>query len=211
MMSSVRLNMRFHFRLFVRGAARGLQFFMTTRGTTMRMRMPILMMTTLLTLAACKEPPPAEAAPRAAASASPVLSTQGYGPVRFGAKLSDMEQLLGEKSQPPGVQDPACSSIRFDKLPGVRFMVENGVLTRADADAGLPNELGLAVGDTLEQAKKKHPAIVIGPHKYVPDGHYLTVRGADARTAIVMEDDGKRITKIRAGLEPAVSYVEGCL
>jgi hypothetical protein len=26
-----------------------------------------------------------------------------------------------------------------------------------------------------------------------------------------MEEDGKRITKIRAGLEPAVAYVEGCL
>lgn len=175
------------------------------------MRILILTMIALLTLAACKEPPPVDAAPPAPVSSNPVLSTQGYGQVRFGAKLSDVEQTLGEQGKPPGKKEPACSSVRFDQLPGVRFMVENGVVTRADADGGTPNELGLAVGDTLDQARKKHPAIVIGPHKYVPAGHYLTVRGADAKSAIVMEEDGQRITKIRAGLEPAVSYVEGCL
>lgn len=175
------------------------------------MRGSLLTMIALLTLAACKEQPPVGAAPPAPVSATPVLSTQGYGPVRFGAKLSDVEKILGEQGKPPGARDPACSTVRFDKLSGVRFMVEDGVVTRADADAGTLNELGIAVGETLEQARKKYPAIVIGPHKYVPEGHYLTVRGTDAKSAIVMEEDGQRITGIRAGLEPAVSYVEGCL
>ncbi len=90
-------------------------------------------------------------------------------------------------------------------------MVENGVVTRADADAGTPNELGVAVGDTLAQATKKHAAIEVGPHKYLPSGHYLVARSDNAKAAIVMEEDGKQITRIRAGLEPAVSYVEVCL
>ena len=175
------------------------------------MRFSTLTVILFFALAACKDKAPIDASPPAPIKATPLLSAQGYGPVLFGAKLDATEQLLGEQGKPLGANDPACSSVRFDKLTGVRFMVENGVITRADADAGTPNELGLAVGETLEQARKKHPEIVIGPHKYVPEGHYLTARGPDAKSAIVMEEDGKRITKIRAGLEPAVSYVEGCL
>lgn len=143
--------------------------------------------------------------------ARPVLSAQGYGPARFGTRLSDVERVLEEKSEHLGASDPACHSVRFNQLPGVRFMVENGIITRADADPGTPNELGLSVGDTLAQARNKYPDIGVGPHKYLPAGHYLTVRGAEPKSAIVMEEDGKRITKIRAGLEPAVGYVEGCL
>lgn len=193
------------------------------------MRLPIMLLL-LSSLAACsKQPapssapetsPPVASAPAAAAEpvaapagriARPVLSSQGFGPARFGVKLADLEKTLEEKSEPLGANDPACNSVRFGQLPGVRFMVEQGVITRADADAGTPNELGLAVGDTLEQAKQKAPALEVGPHKYLPAGHYLTVKSADAKSAIIMEEDGKAITKIRAGLQPAVAYVEGCL
>lgn len=195
------------------------------------MRLPIMLLL-LSSLAACSKQPapsaapetplpaasapvPAGAAGQAAAPAGriarPVLSAQGFGPARFGVKLADLEKTLEEKSEPLGEMDPACSSVRFGQLPGVRFMVEQGVVTRADADPGTPNELGLAVGDTLEQARNKHPALEVGPHKYLPAGHYLTLRSADAKSAIIMEEDGKAITKIRAGLQPAVAYVEVCL
>jgi hypothetical protein len=154
---------------------------------------------------------PAMPVPPAAAPEARILSFEGYGPVRFGAKLSDVEQQLGVKSEPLGENDPACSSVRFKPVPGVRFMVEKGVITRADADAGTANSLGLAVGDTLAQAKEKVPSIDVGPHKYLPAGHYLTVKSPDAGAAIILEEDGKAITKIRAGLQPAVGYVEVCL
>jgi hypothetical protein len=160
---------------------------------------------------AANTPPSAAANAPSGRIARPVLSAQGYGPVRFGDKLSAVEQKLEEKSVPLGENDPACSSVRFNQVPGARFMVEKGIVTRADADAGTPNELGLAVGDTLVQAKTKYPAIEVGPHKYLPAGHYLTVRSDSPKAAIIMEEDGKQITKIRAGLEPAVSYVEVCL
>jgi hypothetical protein len=90
-------------------------------------------------------------------------------------------------------------------------MVEKGVVTRADADTGTPNETGIAVGDTLAQARQKVPELKVAPHKYLPQGHYLSVRDAQAKAAIVIEEDGKAVTKIRAGLEPAVDYVEVCL
>jgi hypothetical protein len=143
------------------------------------------------------------------ASGVPVLSFDGYGPVKFGTTLSDVEKQVGA---PTGtVADPACSMVRFEAVPGVRFMVEQGVITRADADPGTPNSLGLKVGDTQAQATATHPGLVVGPHKYLAAGRYLTMNSPDARAAIVMEDDGAAITKIRAGLQPAVGYVETCL
>lgn len=178
-----------------------------------------VLITIMLALAACKEKvtvtTSAPAAPASATPAAPdnpalVLTSQGYGAVRFGQQLGEVEKTLGEKAQSRGDSDPACTYVTFDKLPGARFMVETGVITRAEADAGIPNELGVAVGDTVELARAKHPAVQVGPHKYVPEGQYLTFKNADSNNAIVMEAEGTKITRIRSGVEPAVSYVEGC-
>lgn len=165
----------------------------------------------LLILAACSKAPPPAAPAAPAQPAAPVLSFEGYGPVQFGAQLADVEQKMGAKSEPLGASDPACSMVRFPAIQGVRFMVEQGKITRADADAGIANSLGIASGDTLDAAKKKAPTLEVGPHKYLPEGHYLTVNSADGKAAIIMEEDGKAITKIRAGIQPAVAYVETCL
>lgn len=158
-------------------------------------------------------PSASASAPAAAPSApvaAPTLSARGYGKLHFGDTLAAAETALGEKAQPLGANDPACSLVRFKALPGVRLMVEKGVITRGDADAGIPNDSGIAVGDTLDQARKKAPSLEVSPHKYLPEGHYLSVRGAQPNTAIVIEEDGKAVTKIRAGLQPAVDYVEVC-
>jgi hypothetical protein len=163
-------------------------------------------------LAACSRAPSDAPSSAAVADAGPAtLSAQGYGKLHFGDTLAAAETTLGEKAQQLGEHDPACSSVRFKALPGARFMVEKGVITRADADTGTPNATGIAVGDTLAQAREKAPSLQVSPHKYLPQGHYLSVRGAQPNAAIVIEEDGKAVTKIRAGLEPAVNYVEVCL
>jgi hypothetical protein len=183
------------------------------------MRATQMLVVAITLLAACSRQPDSTAPVRAepavviAQAAAPatgvaVLSFDGYGPVKFGAKLSDAEQQVGEHS---GVTDPACSMVRFKALPGARFMVEQGVITRADADPGSANSLGLKVGDTLAQATARHPGLSSGPHKYLPNGHYLTMHSPNRRAAIVIEEDGTGIIKIRAGLQPAVGYVESCL
>lgn len=161
-------------------------------------------------LAACSRAP-SDAPSAATSAAAPTLSAQGYGKLHFGDTLAATETVLGEKAQQLGESDSSCSSVRFKALPGVRFMVEKGVITRADADTGTPNDSGIAVGDTLDQARRKAPSLQVSPHKYLPEGHYLSVRGARPNTAIVIEEDGKAVTKIRAGLEPSVNYVEVCL
>ena len=153
---------------------------------------------------------PGDAPGAGPSTASNVLSAGGIGAIRFGMTLAEAEQAVGGKAALPTPFDPACSMVRFPALPKLRFMVEDGTVTRADADPGVDNAVGAAVGDTLAQVRDRHPEVQVGPHKYDENGHYLTFPSADGRAAIVLEESGGRITRIRAGLQPAVAYVEAC-
>lgn len=166
------------------------------------------------------EPPaatlPAPAAPTVPAASSataqaPILSPEAYGRVRFGATLAELETIAGEKSEPLGADggNQECTYVKLKKFPGLNFMVEKGIVTRADAEPGVENIAGVSIGDTLATVKQMYPKAVVTPHKYVPGGHDWTITGA-AKTAIVFEDDGQKIIGIRAGVEPSVSYSEGC-
>lgn len=143
-------------------------------------------------------------------AAPPLLSAGGIGPVRFGMRLAQAEQAVQGKAMLPTPFDPACSMVRLPSLPKLRFMVEQGIVTRADADPGVGNALGIAVGDPLARIRARHPEGLLTPHKYDADGHYLTFPSADAGAAIVLEASGGKISKVRAGLQPAVAYVETC-
>lgn len=45
--------------------------------------------------------------------------------------------------------------------------------------------------------------------------HYLVFRPRDAadrrETGLIFDTDGQRVVGVRAGLQPSVGYVEGCL
>lgn len=139
-----------------------------------------------------------------------LLSPQSIGRIRFGTPLAQVETLLGEQAMRLDETDnPECSFVAFKAMPKVRFMVENGVVTRADVDKEIANTAGVRIGDTEDQARRTIPNARVGPHKYVPAGHVFTIAG-EGKSALVMESDGTRITSIRAGVEPAVLYVEGC-
>ena len=153
---------------------------------------------------------PAQAAPVAQSAAGPkVLSAEGIGAVRFGMTLAQAEQAAGKAALPEPF-DPACSMVRFASLPKLRFMVEEGVVTRADAESGVGNATGVAVGDALAQVRERHPDAELSTHKYDKNGHYLTFPSSDGRAAIILEESGGKVTKVRGGLQPAVGYVETC-
>src|SRR6185503_13996578 len=117
-----------------------------------------------------------------------VLSPAAYGPITFGARLEDIEKALGPRLDPERPLDPGCSYVRFKTLPGVRFMVEGGIITRADAEAGVSNTLNIEVGASLDSIRKARPEARIAPHKYDPEGHYVTFSSPDSGAAIVMEE-----------------------
>jgi len=145
-------------------------------------------------------------------AARPVLTSNGYDKVRFGMRLTAAEVLLGEKSVAAGESGvETCRYVSFASLPHVRFMVESEVVTRAEASPGVENALHVSVGESLSSVTTKHPTTRIVPHKYDPAGHYVIFESADKKAAVVLEEEGGKITSIRAGLEPSVEYVEGCL
>ncbi|WP_313176953.1 hypothetical protein [Massilia sp.] len=149
-------------------------------------------------------------APRAATPAPATLSAAGIGSIRFGMTLEQAQQAAGGKATLPEPFDPACSMVRFATLPKLRFMVENDVVTRADAEPGVENAVGIPFGATLADIRASHPEAQITPHKYDENGHYITFPSADGRSAIILEETGGKVTKMRAGLQPAVAYVETC-
>lgn len=138
-----------------------------------------------------------------------LLSSQAVGPVAFGVPLSQVEISLGQAMRLDEADNPECSFVAFKALPKIRFMVEKGVITRADVEQEIANTSGIRVGDTEDRLKQKHADVKVEPHEHIPGGLLLTVEGA-GKTAMVMESDGSKITSIRAGLQPSVSYSEGC-
>ena len=140
------------------------------------------------------------------------MSVTGYGAVKFGAKLSNVEKMVSEHVAAPADDDEAaCRYVQLRAYPEAQFMVEHGVITRADVSAKAKNSLNISVGARLEKVKAKHPSAHLEPHHYDPSGHYVIFKSADGKAAIVMEEGDGKITDIRGGLEPSVEYVEGCL
>lgn len=140
-----------------------------------------------------------------------VLTDQSFGIVRFGSKLVEVEKKLGEKAKGQ-TGDQGCDFVIFKKYPGVKFMVEKGILTRADVtNSSIPNALGIKIGTTLNEVKWRYPKVIVEPHQYDPTGHYLIFKSKDGKRAIVFEEGDGKITDVRAGVEPSVEYVEGCL
>ena len=139
-----------------------------------------------------------------------VLSAEAYGPVVFGSQLVDVERILNVKASREH-EDPFCYYVQFAKYPGVEFMIEAGVVTRAEVKADVENTLSIKVGTPIEQIKKTHPNIIVKPHKYVSNGFYLVSKTVNGKNAIVMEAVDGKVTSIRGGIEPSVEYVEGCL
>ncbi len=108
-----------------------------------------------------------------------ILTDESYGIVRFGSKLVDVEKKLGEKAKGQ-TGDQGCDFVTFKKYPGVKFMVEKSIVTRADlTDSSIPNALGIKIGTTLDEVKRRYPKIIIERHQYDPAGHYLIFKSKD--------------------------------
>lgn len=152
-----------------------------------------------------------------AATGQWVVSVHGIGPIRAGMTLDEARAAAGRPLEPLGMtEDPdACHYARLGGAPaGVSFMIEHGRVARVEVDsAGVRTAAGAGVGDTEQRVEQLYDGrVAVTPHKYT-SGHYLTVSPsapADSVYRIVFETDGRVVTQYRAGIRPAVEYVEGC-
>lgn len=143
------------------------------------------------------------------------ITFAGIGVVHVGMKPEEASRRLGEALLPKEGQlvSEGCYQVHPASRPTLEFMVEGGYIVRVEtADKHYRTWSGVRVGDTEEVARAKYGSrCEVTEHKYDPAGHYLVVRSADKKSALVLETDGKTVTYIRAGRQPAAEYVEGCL
>ena len=184
------------------------------------MRPMLLSLPLVLTAVACRpaatdRPAAADSTPPATAQAEPwTIRLDGVGPLTFGMSLAQARAALGDSLAvaPP---DASCGfTVPRGAPAGVRLMVEAGKVVRVDVDsAGTRTAAGAEVGMAEADVRGRYQnGLQVRPHKYDPKGRYLTVQGAAADSArrLIFETDGQRVVRYRAGITPAVEYVEGC-
>jgi hypothetical protein len=185
----------------------------------------------LFTLAACGDdnvppaPPPitpeeipvTEAPPPPAPSpAATALRVDGFGDVRIGMTLAEAEGVLSTtmQSDPPS-EGSTCTYAFATQLPGMGFMLEEGVIVRIDVlDDSVKTPEGVGVGSSEADVLSIYGArATVLPDKYDPMGKNVEVAETNPRNPpllYVFETDGTMVTDYRAGRVPQVQYVEGC-
>jgi hypothetical protein len=171
---------------------------------------------------------PAKAAP---AAAEPVLTAEGFGPLRIGMTRAEVVKALGEDDDPEAVggPDPAsCDEFRPARAPeGMLVMIEEGRLTRISLIDGskVKTDRGLGLGATAAAVRAAYgPALQAERHKYEEaPAEYLSVWAKDppkdekspaparARArGIVYEVGSKGVVQSISAGGPSILYVEGC-
>jgi hypothetical protein len=137
------------------------------------------------------------------------------GAIRYGMSIVEVRAATGDSLAGAPAGD-ACGYVVPRGAPvGLGAMVEQGRIVRVDVDsAGVPTDRGAVVGMPEADVRRLYPDSETSPHKYDTAGSYLTVvpaSPADSAHRIIFElgADG-RVIRYRAGLRPAVEYVERC-
>ena len=183
----------------------------------------------LLLLAACNAPesaetPPAEAPATPVAPADPnALTAQGFGPLRIGMTLAEIEAAMGPDANPEAVGGPdpeSCDMFRPERAPdGVLVMVQNGVLTSVwlSRNTSVETDRALKVGDPAAEVKRVYGATAeVEPHKYAEaPAEYITVwstadHQSPAARGLKYEIGMDGRVQTIAGGGPSIQYVEGC-
>ncbi|MEO8634686.1 MAG: hypothetical protein ABI587_05350 [Gemmatimonadales bacterium] len=162
------------------------------------------LITPVLLLMGCRPSSPSSAPWR--------VDLNAAGPVSFGASLREAAIALRDSSSDT---TSGCSLWRPTHAPpGLTLMVEKGVVARVDVDSpGVRTLHDLQVGSAASAVREAFGAeLSAEPHKYLWDAgwQYLTVRSSDAIHGLVFEVDSHVVRSYRAGLWPAVGYVERC-
>ena len=139
------------------------------------------------------------------------LNYDSYGPIKFGMQIQNIEKSLNEKAIRNSDYEAGCYYVKFNSFPNVSFMVEEGIVKRAEIDINSPTILNIPISYKLKEIKQKYPNVIIKRHQYAPNGYYLIFNNSQNTKAILYEYYEDKIQMIRAGLKPAVQYVEGCL
>ncbi|MDH3499448.1 MAG: hypothetical protein OEM97_04950 [Acidimicrobiia bacterium] len=148
------------------------------------------------------------------------LSISTLGPIRVGmsvdeAKAAGAIELAGELD--PAISENCYYVTPVDALDGVAFMVLDDEIVRIEirAPSAVTTLSGARVGSTVEELRELWPDRLEDANESVSDGvavAFVPSDAADADYRVVFElDVNSTVTAMRAGILPAVDFVEGCL
>ena len=92
----------------------------------------------LVGLVACSDRPPADQStvPPVAASPGPTLGPDGYGPIRIGWTLAELNAALKQNLKPAYEVNETCDYVTPSGLPpGMALTVESDTIVRIDVDS----------------------------------------------------------------------------
>jgi hypothetical protein len=137
----------------------------------------------------------------------------GAGPVAYRMTIAQAETAVGE-SLAARPDSGACTFVAFRDMPeGMQFMVEQGRIVRTDITTGThATDRGARIGMAVPEVQSLYGGtLAVRPHKYDSAGSYLVYAPEGAESLrVVFEANGGAVTRYRAGILPAVEYVEGC-
>jgi hypothetical protein len=145
---------------------------------------------------------PATALPRSAK-----ITTAGLGPIKIGMTERQVEKA-GKRAITKQGDLNGCSSAKLGNKVFGLFTGDR--LARIYVNSRrYATKSGLRVGATEAQVRAAYGRqLVVLPHKYDPNGHYMEVR--DGNRKVVFATDGSRVQEISTGRKPEIDYVEGC-
>jgi len=138
------------------------------------------------------------------------LSFKGYGFIHFGMSLKDAEKVAGIPAHRNTGRDPNCEFVDFTRYPNVIFFVEGGRVTRADLHYDAPNVVGIRVGMTLQEVKRRFPQGNVTEKEPDDIGHYIIFRAPGGETEIIADEENDVVTRVRGGLVASVENTEPC-
>jgi hypothetical protein len=148
--------------------------------------------------------------------ASPMLTPDGYGPVRIGMSEAEVSAALGGAVQGVTGAEGDCHILTSASDPqrNLYYMIERGRLVRITAQnqSAVRTGRGIGLGARASDVRKAYgPTLVVEPHKYVEaPAAYLTYWAKPGERGISFETDRQEIVReIHAG-GPEIQYVEGC-
>ena len=152
--------------------------------------------------------------PGSSALPADTIGANGFGAVRFGMNRADAEKAAGGALEAPDAGGKACYIAQRAGQPEIAYMFEDGKLARIDVRTpGVLADGGGRVGMQADEIRTLYAGhLTEQPDKYDPTSRVLKIGGDKPGTGgVLFEVDGTgTVTRYRAGLPPALDYVEGC-
>ena len=162
------------------------------------------------------EPENAMIADSAPVPAANVLRPIGYDTIRIGEPPSAAD---GYALADDGSYEDSCRIYSSDRLANVYAIVEDGRIMRLTAfhrsgtgAEAIRTDRGIGPGSTEAEVRAAYSPLREQPHHYVEaPAKDLFFGGTETEPGLRFEIDAEgRVSNLHAGLEPVLSYVEGC-